>query len=109
MIFLMGFSSSEFVLLCSRVYGGYDFKSGICVPEHILKERDEGEVCWGNELLCLSFHVVSLDSHTFRHCCGRAPDVGGWLAKSYLSDWTKFHMVNTMTCNSHQITTLFYL
>lgn len=31
--------------MCFRVYGGYDIEFGICVSEHILKERDEGEVC----------------------------------------------------------------
>ena len=33
------------VAICLRVYGSYDIECGICVSEHILKERDEGEVC----------------------------------------------------------------
>ena len=28
----------------NRVYGSYDLQFGFCIPEHILKERDEWEI-----------------------------------------------------------------
>ncbi|KAA8517177.1 hypothetical protein F0562_017470 [Nyssa sinensis] len=57
----------------NRFYGGYDIKFGICVPEHILKERHEGEVRGWNELLFLPVYAVSSDSHRLCHCCGGSP------------------------------------
>lgn len=74
--------------LVARVYGGDDIKSGICIPEHILQERDEREVSWWNELLCLPVYVVSCDTHTLCSGSGGAPDVGSWLGKRYFTDWT---------------------
>lgn len=38
-------NSNTFCIILVRVYGGDDIKSSICVSEHILKERDEGQVC----------------------------------------------------------------
>ncbi|KAA8524653.1 hypothetical protein F0562_011076 [Nyssa sinensis] len=62
--FNMTIERENIVMLIQLFYGGYDIKFGICVLEHILKERHEGEVC-----------------------------VGSWLAKSSLPDLTQFHMV----------------
>ncbi|KAA8524660.1 hypothetical protein F0562_011083 [Nyssa sinensis] len=62
--FNMTIERGNIVMLIQLFYGGYDIKFGICVLEHILKERHEGEVC-----------------------------VGSWLAKSSLPDLTQFHMV----------------
>lgn len=81
------------ICLVVRVYGGNDIQFGFCVPEHILKEGDEGEGSWWNELLCMSIHVVSCDSYTIRSGSGGASGLGSWLAKSNLSDWTQFHLV----------------
>ncbi|KAA8520036.1 hypothetical protein F0562_014290 [Nyssa sinensis] len=39
------------------------------LPEHILEERNEGEVCQWDELLCLLVYVVSVNPHTFCNCC----------------------------------------
>lgn len=87
------------VLICPvvRVYGGNDIKFGICFPEHILKEGDEGEGSWRHELLCMSVHVVSCHSYTIRSGSGGASGLGSWLAKSNLSDWTQFHLVTAQT------------
>ncbi|KAA8524674.1 hypothetical protein F0562_011097 [Nyssa sinensis] len=53
--FNMTIERENIVMLIQLFYGGYDIKFGICVPEHILKERHEGEVCGWNELFaCLS-------------------------------------------------------
>lgn len=87
-----------FKLITNRVYGSNDIELGICVSEHIFKERDEQrEGCGWDELLCLPLYVISFDSHPFCHCCGGPTYVGYWLAKSNFSDWTQLHMVTLFT------------
>lgn len=67
-----------------RVYGGDDIELSVCVSQHILKERDEGEVREWDELLRLLIYDVSSPCHSFRHCRGRSSNVGSWLAKRCL-------------------------
>lgn len=84
-----------YVCPVARVYGCDDIKSGVCISEHILQERDEREISWWNELLCLPVYVVASDSYTLCGGSGGPPNVGGWVGKSYFSDWTPVYLVTT--------------
>lgn len=83
-----------FLTVCFiRVYGCDDIELGVRLPEHILEEGHEGEVCQWNELLCLSIYFVSHNSHALRHCGRRTTDVGCWMGKGRFSNWTTIALV----------------
>uniref|UniRef100_A0A453BDI3 Uncharacterized protein n=1 Tax=Aegilops tauschii subsp. strangulata TaxID=200361 RepID=A0A453BDI3_AEGTS len=73
--------------------GGDDLQPGFCVPEHILQERDEGQVGERDELLCLPLHAVPGDPPPFRLRHGGPQGVGCRLAECSRRDRSQLRLV----------------